>query len=374
MNLGMVRVTESKKEMIEIGKEIIKVVPQKYPENIINMLRDSIKQRLPYYSENEIDDVLYISIYHYWVYGCTVDEYFYYKFYDKSHVEKKEYITLRERVVYLEPLNKTEDAHLLFNKNETYDIFKEEFKRDLIVLRSMKDYKTFEMFVRKHSEFVVKPTDLGGGRGVHKFKVASLDESECKKAFESIINEIEDNKRSLRGKESSIILEELIDQSEELAVFNPESVNGVRITTVRVNGKTYIYQPWLKIGRGGQFVTSAVFGTLDAGINVDTGIVDTMGYNEVGEKYKKHPDRDIDILGFKVPYWEELKEFAIKCADKLPSIGCVGWDFALSKKGWCIMEGNFRGDFMWQLYRNKGMKKEFEELIGWKMEKDFWWQ
>ena len=58
----------------------------------------------------------------------------------------------------------------------------------------------------------------------------------------------------------------------------------------------------------------------------------------------------------------------------MPTLGYVGWDFVLSKQGWCIMEGNYSGDFMWQMYRNRGMKKDFEDLIGWKLDKEFWWQ
>ena len=159
-----------------------------------------------------------------------------------------------------------------------------------------------------------------------------------------------------------------------MAVFNPESINGVRLTTVRVNGKIHLYHPWLKIGCDGNFLTCAFYGTMLAGIDPETGIVETPGTKENGEKWIKHPNTHIDILGFKIPEWDALVPFAIKCAEKMPQMSYIGWDFALSKNGWCIMEGNYSGDFMWQVYYGKGMKKEFEDLIGWKLEKDFWWR
>ena len=112
----------------------------------------------------------------------------------------------------------------------------------------------------------------------------------------------------------------------------------------------------------------------DDGIDPETGIVETPGTKENGEKWIKHPNTHIDILGFKIPEWDALVPFAIKCAEKMPQMSYIGWDFALSKNGWCIMEGNYSGDFMWQVYYGKGMKKEFEDLIGWKLEKDFWWR
>ena len=87
-----------------------------------------------------------------------------------------------------------------------------------------------------------------------------------------------------------------------------------------------------------------------------------------------HPDSGSGFAGFKIPRWQELLKLAKECAAKFPQFGYIGWDFVLSKEGWCIMEANYSGDFMWQLYRDRGMKKEFEELIGWKLDKEFWWK
>ena len=245
----------------------------------------------------------------------------------------------------------------------------------MILCASEMDYPIFLDFVKKHPTFVVKPTDMSGARGVHKASVEGYSEKQLKDLYSSLLAERSKNQEKyLVGKEKSIILEELIDQADEMAAFNPESVNGVRLTTVRVNDKIQFFQPWFKFGRGGHFITSAVFGSLDAGIEVSTGIVDTPGFAENGEIWEFHPDSHIRIQGFQIPSWKELLELATECASKLPTIGYVGWDFVYSKSGWCIMEGNYSGDFMGQLFRRRGMKKEFENLIGWKLEEEFWWQ
>lgn len=375
MNLDMVRVTEDKKEMADIGREIVEKNKEKYGDQLINMAKVYIKGKIPQASEEKINEVFFLTVYHYWVYGATYEEYFYYEFENKTHEEKNTYMTFRVRLLYMEHLNKKEDKHLLFNKYETYLLLKDYYKRDVILCRDADDYLMFLDFISKHNEFVVKPTDMSGGRGVYKASVAGLDEKQTREFYDNLLTEAESNKsKYLRGKESSVVLEELIDQDESLAVFNPESVNGVRLPTVTINGVTHFYQPWLKIGRGGNFLTSAVFGTLDAGIDVETGIIDTPGMNESSEVYSVHPDNGISIIGFKVPRWQELLDLARECAAKFPQFGYIGWDFVLSKKGWCIMEANYSGDFMWQLYREKGMKKEFEELIGWKLDKEFWWK
>ncbi len=371
--MGPIIFTEDRDEMISIGKKIASEKKEKYSDGMFRLIRSSIEKRVS--DRAAIDDLVYITIYHYWAYGVSVDEYFYYGFADKTHEEKQKYMTFQFRMEYGKHLNELSKAHLLMNKYETYSLFTEEFKRDLIPVRSKDDYSAFLRFSEKHPEFVVKPIDMGGGRGVHKASVAGMDEAQRRALFEVLLEEGQTNRaKYLRGQENSLVLEEIIDQADEMKAFNPESINSVRVNTILKDDKVLIYEPWFKIGRGGNFLTSAVFGTLDAGIDAESGIVNSLGFTELGEIWEKHPDCGIPIMGFQVPQWQELKEFAEKCARRLPFFTYVGWDFALSKRGWCIMEGNYCGDFMWQLFRQRGMRKEFEELIGWRLDREFWWQ
>ena len=349
---------------------------QRLTGKVMDEIAASVRKRMPAATEAEAGDAMLATIYHYWVYGSTYDEYFYYGFARKTHAEKLEYMAFRVRLLYMDHLNPKEEKHLLFNKYETYRLFPEYYKRDVIRCASEADWDVFRAFTDKHPDFVVKPTDMSGGRGVRKDSVAGMDAAQKRAFFGELLAEGAANREKYRrGWESSVVLEELIDQADELAVFHPQSVNGVRVPTVNVGGRIQVYQPWFKVGRGGNFLTSAVFGTLDAGIDAETGIIDTAGMNETDEVFDAHPDSHIPFVGFQIPRWKELVEMAKECAARLPKFGYIGWDFVLTKHdGWCVMEGNYSGDFMWQLYRKKGMKKEFEELIGWKLDKQFWWE
>ncbi len=46
----------------------------------------------------------------------------------------------------------------------------------------------------------------------------------------------------------------------------------------------------------------------------------------------------------------------------------------LTPQGWCVLEGNYSGEFIYQMINGRGYKKDFEALIGWKYDKDFWWE
>ena len=159
-----------------------------------------------------------------------------------------------------------------------------------------------------------------------------------------------------------------------MAQIHPFSVNQVRCTTIRTNGKIRLFYPGIRMGFNKSFVTNATVGSITALINPETGIVETDGYNYYGDVYEYHPWSNLKIRGFEIPEWNELVEMLTNAADHLPTINYVGWDVVLSDKGWCIMEGNAYGAFASQLIVGHGQKPEFEELIGWKPEEPFWWQ
>lgn len=244
----------------------------------------------------------------------------------------------------------------------------------MIEIRDKTDFQRFKQFVEKHSEFVVKPSNYCYGVGVHKANISEYKSLE--EAFDSILSE--GIQMSLRHPSvySSIVLEELIVQAKAIQkISGGESVNGIRATAViDKNGELVILHPWMKCSAGGQFVASAALGGFDAEIDSDTGIVISDGYSENGKIYKVHPDTGIKIKGFQIPKWNELKLLVAELMKELPTYRYIGWDLVLTENGWVVMEANYSGEFMWQLIRQCGGRKEFEDIIGWKMEKDFWWQ
>ena len=52
-------------------------------------------------------------------------------------------------------------------------------------------------------------------------------------------------------------------------------------------------------------------------------------------------DSGKQIIGTRIPKWEELNDVIEKIRPQNSSVHFVGWDMALSKDGWCIVEGNW---------------------------------
>lgn len=381
--MDYIKVVESRKEMAEIGKRIIAEQKAIYTPLMLSKIRDRIKQEYPDVSEEVREDMLNVSIYDFWIYGNNIDEEFYYHFYEKTHAEKSTYLTDRVRTLYVDylscgsPYIEKEQRNKIIDqlemKYECYKLLKPYYKRDVIEIKSESDFSVFEEFVNKHNVFVAKPSDYSLGTGVHKVDIK--DYKNTKEAFESLLSEGVEIKRIHPSRRSSMVLEELIIQDEGLAKLHPASVNAIRATAVRDrNGKVVLLHPWIKVAVGGQFVSSAAFAGFDAEIDVETGKVISDGYSENGKIYKVHPDTGIQIKGYQIPKWDELKIFLQEVMDQIPTYGYAGWDLVLTAQGWCVMEVNYSGECMWQLINGCGGKKELEDLIGWKPDKEFWWQ
>lgn len=366
-------ITNNPKEQFKIGCQLMEEKRDIYNSRVVSKIEKTILDNMPSATQEERQSMFFRSIYDYWMYGNNISEEFCYRFYQKSHEEKITYLTYNNRMPYMYHLNDKKDAHYLNNKYDAYLELKKFYLRDVIMLRSNEDFNAFCDFADKHNIFVVKPEDLGYATGVYRYSVP--EGADKREIFDRLLQEAKSlsNKYGWAGRDSnSLILEEVIDQDDALSKMHPASANGIRCTTINVNGKVYIYHPWFKIGVDGEFVTGGAVGSLLAGINAETGEVDTLGYNEKGESFYYHPTTGVEIPGFKIPKWDELVEILKEIGAHFPTIHYIGWDMVLSKKGWCIMEGNFTGECLWQLLYGKGMKAELEALIDWKPEKDYW--
>ena len=320
------------------------------------------------------DDVFYVSVYDYWLYGFTVDEIFYLGLLDKTEEEKRQYISHMDRINYMHHVNKKEDEHFLTDKYETYKLLKEYYGRELICLTGDSDFEDFRDFFSRHEKFVIKPIGMATSIGVSLVSRADYDNN-AETAFKAIFEEIgavQKNYKWAYG--SGVILEEVIKQSEQLHYLHPASINSVRLTTVRHKGGIAIFYPVLRIGMGGQFLCCGAVGSILTGINVSTGICETDGYNEWNEHYETHPNSGVTIKGITIPKWKELCSLAVTLANKFDTLGYIGWDFVYtSDEKWIVMEANENGEFLGQIAYQKGLLKDFQELIEWKSPKEYWW-
>lgn len=263
-------------------------------------------------------------------FGASMIDYFLYEFYRSSDYDVSRYMTERDRVKLYRYADHKDYVHICADKKDFYDTFSEFMQQDCIFVDGEEDRDSFFSFVEGKKEIIAKPRD--GQRGVGVTKLIVDTEEGIEKAWEYC----------LQGK---LIAEKVITGCAELEEFHPLSLNTIRVSTaVEKNGTPHIMAATIRTGVRDNYVDNGHSDGVYAAIDVDTGIISTIGYNANGERFPLHPDSGKAFAGTQIPHWQELRELVLKAAKKVPQLRYIGWDWALNQDyQWILVEGNEPG-------------------------------
>lgn len=287
-------------------------------------------------------------------YRFSADEYFCYNFREKSEEERKTFCADLTRIDICESLNRPENRVIFNDKMKTYTYFGKYYGRDFCGVKSAKDVESFKAFVVKHKKFLLKPSESSCGQGIRLLDLTDCGDVDTQ--IKSLLNQY----CSQGG--DGFVAEELIVQVPELAQFHPESVNTIRVATVRFDDGAEVIASFLRMGCGGSIVDNVGFGGVFGVLDISTGEIVAVS-DKGGNKFTNHPDTGVAMLGFKIPRWEEAKALAQELATVVPSNRYTGWDLALTEKGWIMVEGNASGQFVWQIPTQKGFMNEVNQIL-----------
>ena len=286
------------------------------------------------------------------IHGASISDYFAYGFYKLRYKGRKEYITYRRYHVIQNKCNKVSDRCLCREKNKFNELFKEFLGRDWIDVNNV-DEMLFISFCHKYPVIFIKEINGYRGIGTRKIETENLN---AKDLYNELISDIN----------SHYIAEEQITQISELANFHPWSINTIRIVTVydTINDKVHIMNARLRMGNKKNNVDNFHFSGIGANINIETGIIDTIGYDAHNNTYIVHPITGKQIIGAQIPYWEECKTFVERAARHIPSVRYIGWDIVIQSGGhFLLIEGNDNADHDFQQLHNCGLWKQYQSII-----------
>lgn len=264
------------------------------------------------------------------VYGAGITDYFQYQFYKRRPIDKNKFIVHRKRMRIVNTCNDKEDREIFNHKSRFNEIFTDYIGRDWKDLDNC-TYEEFCDFAKKHKKFIVKPMEGSHGKGIY---FETIDEnSDLNKIYEKI-------------KSEKALIEEIIVQNDEIAEFNPSSVNTLRVVTLLdKDNNPRVMTANLRMGRGDRVADNFHHHGIASLLDVETGIVKTSGIDGKAERYLYHPISGKQIVGFKIPYWEQVTKTVKEAAKVIPTVRYVGWDVAVGKDGRIyIVEGNSAAD------------------------------
>ena len=280
-------------------------------------------------------------------YACDYTEYFLYGLDENRDPGKKDYVGSIELNHYFSLLNKIGRPDIFNGKVRMYQAIHDYYHREQTIISSAEEKESFLSFFQKHTAGIVKPIRSFGGKGVEIIRIS--DDTSTEQLWEHLQSRI------------PFVLEELIEQAPEMSAFYPHAVNTIRYNTFFYDGKLTRMQAAFRMGRGGKCVDNATSGGIYTLVDTETGRIKGPARSDLAERFENHPDTGVPFEGSYIPRWDELNKLVEKVVRVAPEQKQVGWDFALSKDGWVMVEGNSMPAIQ-SFDLEHGMRKEITEL------------
>lgn len=292
----------------------------------------------------------------YYKYGTEVNEYFSYDFANKPHDLRKQYLSRREKDVYLSHYyGKDCEGRLMVLKDKYtfYSIAKNFYKREAILLESENDLPAFIEFIQKHPFSFAKLIKGRGGKGAKLVESLDVYSEGVKEYLIELLSE-----------GGVWILEEKVEQDDRMAYWNKSSINTVRISSFITSDGPVCFYPFMRFGKTGSIVDNASSGGYFVAIDGGTGCVVTDAFDKRGHRYERHPEHGDIIKGHIIPEWKELLNEAKELHQSLfPEHKYIGFDFALTPKGWVVIEANWGHFAPLQVAIERGIKEDFIKIM-----------
>lgn len=255
-------------------------------------------------------------------------DYFAAQLYRKSDFVRKESLAHGDRFRWRDQIQEKENWNIFLDKRAFNHAFSEHLHRKWLEINETTTWDEFLDFIKACSSRVfVKNPISNGGQDVHYLNLKNIEE--CEELFKICVD-------------CNNILEEPLTQCEEIYSFSNGAINTLRIITIiDLRGDAHVARCELRIARSNSAIDNYCSGGLVAQVDIASGVVYSMARNAEGKEFIFHPDTEKQIVGYKIPDWENYKRFACKLAQKFPAMRYVGWDILKDEKGnFCVIEGN----------------------------------
>jgi hypothetical protein len=285
-------------------------------------------------------------------YNIGIMDYFIFRFYEKSNVERSEWAGTGFMYEYQLKMNPPKARIVLEDKVLFNNRFKSMVKRFYYTIDALKtNYELTKVILNNNSERIV----LKNSRGQAGKQVKILDTKDI--TPDKLIKIMNSGRYDL--------LEEYIIQHQAMMKLSPSGLNTIRIITQEYKEEIYLIAARIRISINSE-VDNLAAGNVAAPVDLDNGIVTGPAvFSDITkEDIIYHPVTGIKIPGFQVPFWSEVLGMVKEAAMMIPENRSVGWDVAITSSGPLLIEGNHNWcKFLWQLPVGQGLRKELEKYL-----------
>lgn len=204
-------------------------------------------------------------------------------------------------------------------------------------------FEEFLLLLRKQKRLVLKHICSSLGNGFHLLEYIKEDKILLDTQY---VNEIK--LRHFLYSLKDYIVSEYVQQHQYAQEVNSSSLNTIRMLCVRDKRlNTFnVVRCFHRFGSNGSLVDNLGGGNACLHfVDIATGIVESAGMvniNNQGEQYSEHVIHPSgrDLTGLKIPSFNEIKDKVLEISNSFPFLKYVGWDIAITEKGFKIIEAN----------------------------------
>ncbi len=271
-------------------------------------------------------DALWCSVRH----GASPENYFVLRFFALPDWQRAAFLTSGRSSALDRALNRNAAAaekEALASKAHFLTVFAPDVRRAHVYAPEA-DFAAFCTFLDENDTFFLKPVGGTMGRGIERRRSAAIPD---RAAFYN-------DCRAQR-----LLLEAPIRQHPALEALSPGCVNSVRVNAARGRGgRVRLIGACLKCGGQGAATDNFHTGGIAYPLELASGRVSGPGRNntDLGD-YTRHPASGAYLPGFQVPFWPALTACVYRAMDRVPGMGYVGWDIAVTPDGPELIEGNW---------------------------------
>lgn len=296
---------------------------------------------------------IFLDIFRCWIkFGSGYMDYYLFYFETLPDEVKATYINAAVNKDYIRHSNNPKFYHVLDDKPTFLKTYKNFIQRAYLDIREC-TYEEYEKFFNSHKEFMAKPVDGLCGYGIELITTKDKNPKEVYDALNS---------------KKQFLLEERIKQNEQINKIYDGSINTLRIVTLNKNGNVQILFRAMRIGNNGKVVDNFNNGGLMAVIDED-GVIRKPVLDKDNKVYTRHPMTNTEIVGFKIPRFNDVIDLCKKLALVTPELGLCGWDIAVTDNGLDVVEGNQIPGY--DIYQSReqlapsicGLKQKFDDAI-----------
>ncbi len=198
-------------------------------------------------------------------------------------------------------------------------------------------------------EKIIKPSRADNGRDIRS--ISACQGQMTLNGCRVTLPEIED----LYG--LNFLVQEKLTQHKAMGSVHPDSINSLRMATLRWRGGVRLLLAFAKFGRDGSITDNAGTGGLWCSVD-GSGTGSDVAFDEFGGAYETHPTTGFSFATpLQIPGYETASKRAIEMHAHIPHFDLVSWDIAISEDAQPVfIEANFKGaSWIYQMAARRSM-------------------